>query len=208
MQKSKIIMLATASLCLCLAGCGSQNKTTNKQSSKSSSLASSQSTKKGSASDNSNSQSTGKYGNQGPFNVPSNMQGTWYSKNGQITIGAHSMTINGNKMHLYKQSADFAYDKDSYKTKTATKATQKWYRATELDENGLHWINVKTWMQSAGNGNYYSVHTETIDGHKVQILVAASGTDTWTDDVYYRSQSMAQQNADRHFDDLHYRNDD
>lgn len=65
-----------------------------------------------------------------------------------------------------------------------------------VDETGLTltiltngWLNVYGWYQSAGDGEYYKVMTENINGKNVPILTAASGAGNSN---YYRSQDLAQ----------------
>ena len=47
----------------------------------------------------------------------------------------------------------------------------------------------------------YTIKTETIDGKQVKVLVSA-GVPEIGYAVYYQSKDMAQQNADKKFDDL------
>lgn len=160
------------------------------------------------SSTSSSSSQSGKYGNEGAVNVPSNMQGTWYGKDSKITFGKNTVNVDGETGYLYKQSKAFANDESNYTNQSIMNATKDWRRANIFDHDGMHWLNVQNWTQGAGDGTYFAVHTETIDGQSVQVLVVASGAEAWTDEVYYRSQSMAKQNANRKFDDLHYRDDD
>ena len=68
--------------------------------------------------------------------------------------------------------------------------------------------SIQGWCQGAGDGSFFAVHTETIDGKKVKVLVQAGGATIATDAVYYQTQSLAHQNKDTEFDDLHYADDD
>lgn len=67
------------------------------------------------------------------------------------------------------------------------------------------WLNVMGWVQSAGDGESYAVHTEDLDGKSVKVLVAASGAENWVDTVYFPSQDLDDQYGDQQFDDLNYR---
>lgn len=151
---------------------------------------------------------TGKYGNEGAVTVPSNMRGTWYSKDGKITFGKNTVMTDGDTGYLYKQSKAFANDESNYNNQSIMNATKDWRRASIFDHDGMHWLNIQGWLQNAGDGSFFAVHNETIDGQSVEVLVMGGGAEIWTDAVYYRSQSMANQNGDRKFSDLHYREDD
>lgn len=159
------------------------------------------------SSSSSSSSSNGKYGNAGVLNVPSDMQGTWYSKDNQITFGQNTIQTYGHSYHIYKQSKAFAENNDNYTNKAIQDATKDWMRGYTFDHDGMHWLNLRTWTQGASDGAYYAVHTETIDGQQVKVLVEAGGAGIWTDEVYYQTQSMAKQNAHRKFDDLRYQDD-
>lgn len=87
-------------------------------------------------------------------------------------------------------------------------ATKNWSRTSFWDCHGMHWLNIQGWCQGAGDGSFFAVHTETIDGKKVKVLVQAGGATIATDAVYYQTQSLAHQNKDTEFDDLHYADDD
>lgn len=163
-----------------------------------------------SSSANSTHASVGKYGNQGTVNVPTAMQGTWYSAeygDSSITFGAHTLAVHGDgdgegsQLTLYRQDPHADFDMDDHSIQNATKS---WGRTTFNNVDGLNFLTVQGWCQSAGDGSSYAIHTETINGKKVQVLVEAGGAGFWTEGVYYRSQSMAKQQAKVHYDDLHY----
>lgn len=166
------------------------------------------------------SDTSGKYGNQGPVNVPDEMQGTWYSVDDytsdapSITFGKNTMQYHGGDnttndvIHLYKQDSSFMYDEGNMTNQAIQDATQNWRRTDFFDHDGIHWLHMEGWCQSAGAGVDYAVHTETIDGQQVKVLVAASGARPWTDSIYYQTPSQAQQNKNTKFDDLHYRDDE
>ena len=73
-----------------------------------------------------------------------------------------------------------------------------------VNAKGMHWLLMHSWMQTAGAGTYYAVHTETINGQQVKVLVEAGGADMHVNAVYYQSQSMAKQQAGTKYDDLNY----
>lgn len=155
-----------------------------------------------------------KYGRLEAIDVPSEMQGTWYSTDNDadstITFGPHSYADgDGNAtIKLYKQDPRFGEDEDNYTNQDVQKATKNWGKASYLNIDDERWLNVRGWTQSAGDGESYAVKTETIDGKQVKVLVVGGGAENWVDAVYYQSKDMAQQNANKKFDDLHYRDDD
>lgn len=166
----------------------------------------------------SSSATSGKYGNQGPVNVPADMRGTWYTADddmpSSITFGKNTIQYHGGEdtsndvLHLYKQSSAFTNNEDNMTSQAVQEATKNWMRTNFFDQDGMHWLHMETWCQGAGDGSYYAVHTETIDDQQVKVLVSASGAGPWADAVYYQTPSQAHQNKNAKFDDLHYRDDD
>lgn len=173
-----------------------------------------------SATSNDSSSASGKYGNKGPVTVPSEMRGTWYSEDNDssstVTFGKNTYQYSGDDddadgtngvIHLYKQDPAFAENEDNMTDQGINEATKNWGRTSFWDGHGMHWLNIQGWCQGAGDGSFYAVHTETINGKKVKVLVVAGGATITTDAVYYQTQSLAQQNKDAKFDDLHYPKD-
>lgn len=171
---------------------------------------------------NDSSTKSGKYGNEGPVTVPSEMRGTWYSDDNDssstVTFGKNTFQYQGDDAdgsdgsnslsHLYKQNPSFAKNEDNMTDQGIEEATKNWSRTSFWDCHGMHWLNIQGWCQGAGDGSFFAVHTETIDGKKVKVLVQAGGATIATDAVYYQTQSLAHQNKDTKFDDLHYADDD
>lgn len=161
----------------------------------------------------STSNSGNKYGRIGTIDVPSEMQGTWYSADNDadsiMTFGPHSYTYsdgdNSGTTQLYKQDPQWAQDEDNYTNQEIQNATKNWGKADFFNLDGERWLNIRGWTQSAGDGASYAVKTETVDGKQVKVLVVGGGAENWVDAIYYQSKDMAQQNADKKFDDLHYR---
>lgn len=154
---------------------------------------------------------TGKYGNKGPFAVPADMQGTWYSADhddeSTVTISDHEMNIDGDTVKLYHQDSQYAQDNDQ-PSDDQVSATKDWGRTQFLHDDGGTWLNIQGWFQGAGDGTSYMVKTENIDGKPVKVLVVGEGAENWVTAVYYPSKAMAQQQADQKYDDLHYQDDD
>ncbi|EFK32058.1 hypothetical protein [Lactobacillus delbrueckii] len=160
-------------------------------------------------------------GRSGYFTIPAEMQGTWYSASNYDGETTHSK-------YVFGQSTIFIQD-DKYDTKGTTTTlytrsndfkmplppTEKqmdqvkgWGLGHLYQQDGLNYMNVMGWYQTAGSGTSFAVHTENIAGNNVQILVCASGARPWVDGIAYRSQAMAEKMQDQHFDDLHYRDDE
>lgn len=154
---------------------------------------------------------TSKYGNKGPFAVPADMQGTWYSADhddeSTVTISDHEMNIDGDTVKLYHQDSQYAQDNDQ-PSDDQVSATKDWGRTQFLHDDGGTWLNIQGWFQGAGDGTSYMVKTENIDGKPVKVLVVGEGAENWVTAVYYPSKAMAQQQADQKYDDLHYQDDD
>lgn len=153
---------------------------------------------------------SGQYGRKGTVTVPADMQGTWYSADDDnddtVTIGANTITSGGETYHIYKQDQSFL-EGDQSNDSSIQDATKDWVSGAFMDVHGLHFLNTRGWCQTAGDGTSYAVHTETIDGQQVKVLVVASGAEFWTDAVYYQNKTMAQQQADKKYDDLQYSDD-
>lgn len=170
-----------------------------------------------SSNDGSSSNETGKYGNQGPFAVPAALRGTWYTSgddyDSTVTFGAHSMVDHesgdddddtNTTLQLFKQDPKFL-DSDQVNDTSVSDATKNWGRVRMNNVHGMNFMTVQGWCQTAGDGESYAIHTETIDGQQVKVLVEAGGAGFWTDAVYYQSKSMAQQQGKHHYSDLSYR---
>lgn len=163
------------------------------------------------SSDSSNRSSTkGQYGNEGAFNLPDDMQGTWYSEdkyadNPTITISGNQIKTKSDSLSLYKKDKNFDADNAGQGVQDATK---DWGSAASIEQDGLHWIDVRGWCQGAGDGTYYTVTTENVDGHQVTVLVVAGGAGIWTDAVYYQTPRLAHQYKNTKYDNLHYQDDD
>lgn len=162
----------------------------------------------------------GQYGNEGYFDIPKNLQGTWYAvsnldiNKGDITkfvITAHTIEVttqgeNGGTVTetLYKQNKDWAAGHSDNPDEATVNATKNWARVTTMNAHGSDWINTQGWLQSAGDGAYYTVKTETIDGKQVPVLVSAGGVSVQADNVAYHSLDMAKANQATKFDDISY----
>ena len=150
-------------------------------------------------SSNSNSQS------DAPDNFPANMQGTWYTYD-KDSDKMMSITISGNKLtdsedpndvtEVHKITDSEKQANENTNPSTIDSSKRNWAYFNHI--NG--WLNVYGWYQSAGDGEYYKVMTENINGKDVPVLAAASGAGIWLDNNYYHSQDLAQQQQDTTYD--------
>lgn len=136
-----------------------------------------------------------------PDNFPADMQGTWYTYD-KTDDKVTSITISGNKLTGSEDPNDVTeVHKITDSEKQANKSTIDSSRRNWAYFNHINgWLNVYGWYQSAGDGEYYKVMTENINGKNVPVLAAASGAGIWLDSNYYRSQDLAQQQQDTTYD--------
>lgn len=167
------------------------------------SLKSGPSSSQNSDSSSSSSDGSGKYGNEGAFNIPAEMQGTWYSSDGSIALHGNTITTSDSDCKIYRQSRSFA-NSDQMMDDSVADATRGWLSGTIYDSQGMHWLNLRGWAQTAGAGTSYAVHTENIDGKNVKVLVVAGGAENWVLGTYFETQDLADQYGDQQFDDLNY----
>lgn len=152
-----------------------------------------------SQSSNSNNQSNA------PDNFPADMQGTWYTYD-KDSDKMMSITISGNKLtdsedpndvtEVHKITDSEKQANENTNPSTIDSSKRNWAYFNHI--NG--WLNVYGWYQSAGDGEYYKIMTENINGKDVPVLAAASGAGIWLDNNYYRSQDLAQQQQDTTYD--------
>lgn len=140
-----------------------------------------------------------------PDNFPADMQGTWYTYD-KDSDKMMSITISGNKLtdsedpndvtEVHKITDSEKQANENTNPSTIDSSKRNWAYFNHI--NG--WLNVYGWYQSAGDGEYYKVMTENINGKDVPVLAAASGAGIWLDNNYYRSQDLAQQQQDTTYD--------
>lgn len=136
-----------------------------------------------------------------PDNFPADMQGTWYTYD-KADDKVTSITISGNKLTGSEDPNDVTeVHKITDSEKQANKSTIDSSRRNWAYFNHINgWLNVYGWYQSAGDGEYYKIMTENINGKNVPVLAAASGAGIWLDSNYYRSQDLAQQQQGTTYD--------
>ena len=146
-------------------------------------------------------------GDAGAFIMPFAMRGNWYSyfnkRMNTTTIGPNYTIENGEKYELHRIDNKFLEHKTyGEMSKNYQIRTENWEMTGELNRkiHGIRWINFRAWMQGAGDGIYYGLHSEM--GQPV--LVAASGASIATDQIYWKTPQLAMQNKNKKFSDLYY----
>ena len=167
-------------------------------------------------SNNASPNSTGKKsnlpGDDGLLNVPRELQGTWYTypaddnKLETIKISQNKIDNGYSSLELHKINAKFANEHlYSDMSKSYRNATKNWGMAQMIGKkiHNINYLNVRTWMQGAGDGIYYGAHTES--GQSV--IVIGEGAELWTNSVAWKTPQLAQQYKHKKFRDLFYRDD-
>lgn len=157
-------------------------------------------------------------GDEGLFDIPADMQGTWYSadhfydKNNTqlntITIGQHTISYKiddqSETTTIHKMAKDFDFTNLKYlRDDQYVTTTRHWGRSYIADIDGDRVLNVRSWLQGAGDGDYYYLKSE--NGQTV--LVTAHGAGVWADAVYWRDEASARKYANRVFDNIRYDDD-
>lgn len=129
---------------------------------------------------------------------PKSIRGTWYTyqyhKMYRYKITSKKIVGTGFTNRLHSRKLSYAV-KFPAKIKHPTWVVAQNTSAFKHE----HWINVKGWYQSAGDGTYYRRMTRKIGGHKYATLQLASGADAWTDGNAYHSKKNAKKYANHYF---------
>lgn len=145
-----------------------------------------------------------------PYDISSSMQGTWYSvddkgKMNTTTITAHTVTESfaGEKPSTITWYNDNGSDPDD-----RSDIHGDWGRVGSMfNRDGIKLINVRGWNQSAGDGAYYGVKQETVNGKPTDVLITAGGARILCYVTSYRTAAMAKQQGTKQFDDIAYDED-
>ncbi|KRN95106.1 hypothetical protein IV55_GL000388 [Furfurilactobacillus siliginis] len=83
-----------------------------------------------------------------------------------------------------------------------------WALFSTCNIRGASWVNIMGWYQSAGDGSFFTVLNETVNGKQVPVLFSASGAEAWTDAHYYLSADLATAQKNTKYAEDHSRDDD
>lgn len=149
-------------------------------------------------------------GDEGLFDIPADLQGTWYSGDNYdkddttintITIDKHTISYKNKDESgttiTHKMQKDFDYSK-YMQNQSYLKATKDWSRAAMINYRGHNVLHLYTWMQGAGAGSYYYLTQE--EGQTV--LVNAFGAGMWAGGVYWKDEASAKKYANKSFSDI------
>ena len=149
-------------------------------------------------------------GDEGLFDIPADLQGTWYSGDNvdkgdttinTITIDKHTISYKNKDESgttiTHKMAKDFDYSK-YMQNQAYLKATKNWSRAAMINYRGHNVLHLFTWMQGAGAGSYYYLTQE--EGQTV--LVNAFGAGMWAGGVYWKDEAFAKKYANKSFSDI------
>lgn len=143
-------------------------------------------------------------GDAGLFTIPIELRGTWYSmdegKMSKLVLTEHSLFDGQEEVELHQMQAGFDFNRVA-KNQHYVKQVQDWGRAMIFTSHGIKFMNVRGWLQGAGDGESYGL--QELNGQRA--LISASGAGTWTDSIYWRNEALARQNANKKFKTLVYR---
>lgn len=142
-----------------------------------------------------------------PYVLPANMQRNWYyvDDNGDT----HTLKISDNKMTYHspdsQDSVSEIYLTDGSDPDT-TAIHSNWGRVSGpmFTAHDISFINIRGWNQSAGDGSYYGIKSEDVDGVNTDVLVEAGGASVLCDAVYYPTLTLATKMTTQKFDDIAY----
>ncbi|SPS03967.1 hypothetical protein LAS9624_00799 [Latilactobacillus sakei] len=151
------------------------------------------------------------------YQVPSELAGTWYgyseySKQPEqidtLEIAGNKLTLNGETTELHQDSERTSQERELLSGKGDPNQIDKnkmdnWGVIKEFDVEGRHWLNVRGWYQSAGDGSYYGVKSRNIDGETMPVLTIAGGAGMWPSQHLYPTKAAALSMKDTKFDDEH-----
>lgn len=151
------------------------------------------------------------------YQVSSELAGTWYgyseySKQSEqidtLEIAGNKLTLNGETTELHQDSERTSQDRELLSGKGDPNQIDKnkmdnWGVIKEFDVEGRHWLNVRGWYQSAGDGSYYGVKSRNIDGETMPVLTIAGGAGMWPSQHLYPTKAAALSMKDTKFDDEH-----
>ncbi|GLB46036.1 hypothetical protein WR164_00150 [Philodulcilactobacillus myokoensis] len=157
---------------------------------------------------------------------PKNLRKTWYHYVGKFngknyynkySFNAHQMketlyfrhnnkisefhTVNPLKSHPVNYEVPF---KEIMHT---PKSEMNWDIANNEKMNGRKYINVTGWFAGAGNGNFFNVSNQKVNGKSTKMLADGTGISAWMDakrSFYFNSKLAARHAVNQHFDHFDY----
>lgn len=138
---------------------------------------------------------------------PASFRHLWYSADryadSPLTFGANSITQSGSTYPVYDAEEHSARDQAVLNGDDSKmdQAHSNWGSAGTADVGGDHWINVRGWYQTAGDGTSYTIINRSLNGKTVPVLEEGSGAGFWLDCNYFPTQALAQQYQDTVFPD-------
>jgi len=146
-----------------------------------------------------------------PYDISSSWQGTWYSVDDQnkmykITFTDHTMSSSSDDTKSFTAKW---YLTDESDLDDKSNIHNDWARVFKqpTEKNGISFVHVRGWNQTAGAGDYFGTTSENVDGTPTTVMVSAGGAGIWCDSVYYRTAAMAKQQTTTRFDDIDYGNE-
>ena len=146
-------------------------------------------------------------GDEGLFNVPKDMQGTWYyidsytKKPEKLVIGQNVINNKGYKPELHVMNKHFGDKTNLTKWSRAYRdASRDWSDTSLTKVRGINYVQVIKWGAVGGDGLSYGLHKEA--GQPV--IVIGTGAKTWTENVAWKTPELAKENSGKHFKDLDY----
>lgn len=136
----------------------------------------------------------------------------WYSTDRYMPkvweFGPDYMKYDGHKNMVHSVEDYTAAEKKWFNSgdwaKPPIKSRMAWESIGWLtDTDGIKWLNTRGWYQTAGDGTFYRIGTELINGKRVQVLFQASGAGLWTDGHAYPTQALAQSQQNKMYSDDH-----
>lgn len=157
---------------------------------------------------NSKNQKSNVQGDAGLVDVPADLQGTWYgypedsNKMDVVKFDQHNISYNGKVSELHKIDGKFFEHHDWFKMPKSYKNATKNWGMTYISKpvHGITWLNLRSWMQGAGDGEYYGIYRE----QDQQVMIGAHGAGMWADTVYWQTPALAKQYKGKKFSNLDY----
>ncbi|KRL05099.1 DUF4767 domain-containing protein [Liquorilactobacillus oeni] len=136
--------------------------------------------------------------------VPPVLQHTWYHYDekgilNKVTFTNNTLVIISNGV----QSTNYIR-KNSYKDSENNKQHSNWLRLSNITKDGVSYLNLRGWNQTAGAGSYFGVKQESYGDKFFPVLILANGAGIWCNNTYYTSSALAAELKNYEFSDIEY----